>query len=80
MSQTHRDVVASDDGKGTIVTREVVDAPQDSIELSVNAKGEPSWSVKAYARDAGEAEERLSALRAIAEQHARDIRAGKGAQ
>lgn len=58
---------------------EVTDAPQDSIELSVNAKGEPSWSVKVYAATDAELAERLAKSRKIAEEHAASIRAGKGA-
>lgn len=58
---------------------EIANAAQDSVELSVNAKGEPSWSIKAYGRDADDLTTRLGALRALAEMHAAQIRAGKGA-
>ena len=62
-----------------ILQREVHDAAQDSIELSVNAKGEPSYSVKVYARDADDLAARLTRARGIAEKHAAEIRAAKGA-
>lgn len=57
---------------------ETIDVPQDSLELGVNGKGEPSWTVKVYGKDVADVEARASALREVAERHAREIRAGKG--
>lgn len=37
-----------------LVAKEVTDRNQDSIELSVNAKGDYSWSVKVYFDDAND--------------------------
>lgn len=79
MGVTKRDTVTSDDGKGTTVTSERIDAPQDSVEVSLNAKGEPSWSVKAYGATPEEVEERLIKLRHIAEQAALAAKQAKGA-
>lgn len=79
MSQTRRSLAIERDGLGNETHAEVSDVPQDSIELSVNAKGEPSWSVKVYAHDPVEGASRLEAMRKLAERHATEIRAGKGA-
>lgn len=65
-------------GDGWENVTEVVDASQDSIEFSVNAKGEPSFTVKAYARDSTEIATRIHALLTIAEGLAADARTRKG--
>lgn len=65
--------------KNEVLQHQVHDQAQDSIELSVNAKGEPSYCVKVYARDADDLAERLALARAVAEKHAAEIRAAKGA-
>lgn len=75
MAQTVTTTENSDGSRTTTFT----DTPQDSIELSVNAKGEPSWCVKAYGHNAADLKDRLADLRALAEKHAAEIRAGKGA-
>lgn len=78
MAVTERTVYAGPDGKD-IREVEVANASQDSVELSVNAKGEPSWSIKVYGRDENDITPRLAALRALAEGHAAQIRGAKGA-
>lgn len=78
MSHTTRTLTNSMTGEEAEV--EVTDSPQDSIEISVNAKGEPSWTVKVYAHDDQEAGDRLAKMRRLAEFHATEIRATKGAQ
>lgn len=50
-----------------VIQHEVSDTPQDSIELSVNAKGQVALVVKAYGKDADDVRSRLSSLLAIAE-------------
>lgn len=75
MAQTTT-TTANPDGTRTTTTTET---PQDSIEVSVNAKGEPSWCVKVYGHNASDMKDRLAELRTLAEEHAASIRAGKGA-
>lgn len=74
MARTNR--VLTSEGGGQVL--ETIDAPTDSIELSINAKGEPQWCVKAYGNGHEEVAAKLAELRALAEKHAAEIRAAKG--
>lgn len=75
---TRKVVTKSEAGDVLSVTEESVESAQDSLEFSVNAKGEPSYSVKAYGQNAFEVGERLDALLTIAEAMVARVRAGKG--
>ena len=76
MATTTRTVT---DQSGQPVQREVAEVPQDSVEISINAKGDPQWCIKAYGADATEISERIAALRHVAEEHAASIRNAKPA-
>lgn len=75
MAQTATTTENPDGTRSTTLT----DTPQDSVEISVNAKGEPSWTVKCYGHNALDLKDRLADLRTLAESHAAAIRAGRGA-
>lgn len=79
-TQTRRVAFHRDPGTSQVMNEEeVADLAQDSIELSLNAKGEPSWCIKAYGKTAVEVEERLAALRGVVEKQAAQARASRGA-
>lgn len=74
--QTRR-VTTAPGQDGSTLTDEIQDLAQDSIEFSVNAKGEPSYTVKCYGKSSEEISLRIAGLRLIAEAHADQVRKAK---
>ena len=65
MARTTTTLTAAD---GTVTTT-ITDSPQDSVEFGVSASGKIVWNVKAYANDAAEMDQRLTALRQVVAKH-----------